>query len=130
MADHDDQESLRRRLVLVATAAVIQAAGAALLFYAEPLYWRQPYHTSKLTGEDWVRELINGHPNRIHDALGMRLHVFFAFVAELSVCGAGDPNDRLTLEEQAAIFLYTCVTGLSFVHVAERFQHSTTTISK
>ncbi|KAJ6454392.1 hypothetical protein C8R45DRAFT_799711, partial [Mycena sanguinolenta] len=31
--------------------------------------------------------------------------------------------------ESLAIFLYTCVTGLAIDHVAERFQHSHTTIS-
>ncbi|KAH7903665.1 hypothetical protein BJ138DRAFT_971427, partial [Hygrophoropsis aurantiaca] len=37
---------------------------------------------------------------------------------------------RITLEEQLAIFLYTCVTGLSTRHVGERFQHSSSTIAK
>ncbi|KIK24570.1 hypothetical protein PISMIDRAFT_645831 [Pisolithus microcarpus 441] len=35
----------------------------------------------------------------------------------------------VTLEEQLSIFLYTCVTGLTSRHVAERFQHSNNTIS-
>ncbi|KAF9017195.1 hypothetical protein BDP27DRAFT_1169519, partial [Rhodocollybia butyracea] len=32
--------------------------------------------------------------------------------------------------ESLAIFLYTCVTGLSVDHVAERFQHSKSTIAE
>ncbi|KAK0440669.1 uncharacterized protein EV420DRAFT_1249896, partial [Desarmillaria tabescens] len=34
------------------------------------------------------------------------------------------------LEEQVAIFLYMCVTGLSVRHVGERFQRSNETIAK
>ncbi|KIM65146.1 hypothetical protein SCLCIDRAFT_48308, partial [Scleroderma citrinum Foug A] len=36
----------------------------------------------------------------------------------------------MSVEEQLGIFLYTCVTGLSSRHVAERFQHSTDMITK
>ena len=32
------------------------------LGYATRLYDKTPYHTSALTGEMWVLELINGHP--------------------------------------------------------------------
>ena len=35
---------------------------------------------------------------------------------------------HVSLEEQLAIFLYTCVTGLTTRHVAECFQHSNKTI--
>jgi hypothetical protein len=34
------------------------------------------------------------------------------------------------LEEQLAIFLYACVTGLSVRHLGEHFQRSNDTISK
>jgi hypothetical protein len=59
----------------------------------------------------------------------MHLHVFTAFVAELRACGMSD-SCHIILEEQAAIFLYMCVTGLSIRHVGERFQHANETISK
>jgi hypothetical protein len=52
-----------------------------------------------------------------------------SFVHELRVvCGLGD-SWHVGLDEQAAIFLYMCVTGLSVRHVGERFQHSNETIS-
>ncbi|KIN95155.1 hypothetical protein M404DRAFT_46966, partial [Pisolithus tinctorius Marx 270] len=34
------------------------------------------------------------------------------------------------IEEQLAIFLYFCVTGLSSHHVGERFQHTPETVAK
>ena len=80
--------------------------------YASPLYWKQDYHTSALTGEAWVNELIYGHPDRIWNELGMRVHVFLALVAELQLCGLND-SKGVSLQEQVAIFLYTCVMGLS-----------------
>ncbi|THU81589.1 hypothetical protein K435DRAFT_623520, partial [Dendrothele bispora CBS 962.96] len=58
-----------------------------VLLYSTPAYWSQPYHTSALTGRQWVEELIQGHPDRIYNELGMRLHVFNAFVWELRLHG-------------------------------------------
>lgn len=87
--------------------------GLAAILYAQPLYWKQDYHTSALTGEMWVQELMYGHPDRIYCELGMRLHVFTTFVAELRRFGAEDSR-WVTLEEQVAIFLYTCVTGYQY----------------
>ena len=39
-----------------------------------------PYHTSILTGEGWVLELLSGHPDRIKTSLGVGLEVFEALV--------------------------------------------------
>ena len=90
---------------------------------------KQGYHTSALSGADWVRELLDGHPERIRNELGVHKHVFHALVDELKLAGLKN-SKYVFLEEQAAIFLYTCVTGLSLRHVGERFQHSGETISK
>ncbi|KAJ8519770.1 hypothetical protein ONZ45_g3304 [Pleurotus djamor] len=122
--------AIARRRLLAAAAYFIHLIGVAAALYATPSYWKQPYHTSALSGHAWVQELIHGHPDRIWNELGMRLHVFVALVAELRVtCGLEDSR-AVSLEEQLAIFLYTCVTGLSSRHVGERFQHSHTTINK
>jgi hypothetical protein len=94
----------------------------------ETVFEKKPYYTSALTGEDWVMELLSGHPERIHHELGVRLHVFNALVSELR--DLGHDNSRfMSLEEQLAIFLYSCVTGLAIRHVGERFQRSTDIIS-
>ncbi len=121
---------LRKEQLIIAAAYLINVVGVATQLYSTPLYWKQPYHTSKLSGAEWVKELINGHHDRIWTELGMRVHVFLAFVHELRVvCGLGDSR-YIGLDEQAAIFLYMCVTGLSVRHVGERFQRSNETISK
>lgn len=121
---------LRREQLVIAAAYLINVVGVASQLYASPLYWKQPYHTSKLSGAEWVKELIHGHHERIWTELGMQVHVFLAFVHELRVvCGLED-SKYIGLDEQVAIFFYMCVTGLSVRHVGERFQHSNESISK
>lgn len=121
-----------RRVQLISAASyLISIVGLVTQLYSAPLYWKQPYHTSILTGQGWVNELIHGHPDRIWNELGMRLHVYLFFVHELrTICGLTDSRRGVSVEEQAAIFLYMCVTGLSVRHVAERFQRSNDTISR
>ncbi|KAJ6480217.1 hypothetical protein C8R45DRAFT_832316 [Mycena sanguinolenta] len=71
------------------------------------------------------------HPDRIFIALGMRRHVFLALVFQIRMLGHIEAqNAHIMLDESLAIFLYTCVTELAIDHVAERFQHSHTTISE
>ena len=90
---------------------------------------RQPYHTSILSGEAWVQELIHGHPRHIRTELGVQKRIFKELVFALHHIGHRD-SKYVTLEEQLAIFLYTCVTGLTSAHVGERFQRSGKTISQ
>ena len=89
----------------------------------------EPYHTSALSGEGWVIELLTGHPEWIWCELGMHAHVFAALISELRALGYSN-SKFVSLEEQLAIFLYTAVTGLSTRHVGERFQCSNDTISR
>ena len=52
---------------------MVNVVSIAMQLYSSPLYWKQPYHTSKLSGEEWVNELINGHYDRIwHELLNMK----------------------------------------------------------
>lgn len=118
-----------KRIKVMAAFAVANIVATAALIYADPFYNKIPYHTSALTGANWVLELLNGHPERIRNELGVHKHVFNGLIEELKFAGHG-PSRHLYLEEQLAIFLYTCVTGLSLRHVCERFQHSCETISK
>lgn len=90
---------------------------------------RVPYHTSALTGQAWVQELIEGHPERIHHELGLYRETFITLVHVLRSLGHGDSR-YCNLEEQLAIFLYTCRTSMSVRHVGERFQRSNETIAK
>jgi hypothetical protein len=90
--------------------------------------WR-PYHTSILTGEGWVMELLSSHPNCIRCELGVSHDVFLELIHELRRLGYGN-SKYVLLKEQLTIFLYMSVTGLTIRHMGERFQRSNETISR
>jgi hypothetical protein len=117
-----------RAAILQLGALVVQTITTVALVYAEPLYDRTPYNTSALSGADWVRELLEGHPERIRCKLGVHKHVFRLLVATLLNLGY-EHSQHVTLEEQLSIFLYMCVTGLSVWHVGKHFQCANETIS-
>jgi hypothetical protein len=129
MDDEEQQQQRRPELLLQCANLVINVVGTAAMLYALPLYDKTPYHTSALTGEAWVRELLNGHPERIRNELGVHKHVFDGLMFSLTTAGLGS-SKYVLLKEQLAIFLYTCVTGLSLCHVSERFQRANETTSK
>ena len=90
---------------------------------------RIPYHTSSLSGEGWVQELLNGHPNRIRAELGVHQSTFTVLLKAIRALGV-ESSRHVSAEEQLSIFLYTIVTGLSCTHVGECFQRSSSTITK
>jgi len=93
----------------------------------------ESFYTSILTGEAWVKELLAGRTrsgsNGIRRALGMRRRVFVELLAQLRLMGNKN-SKNISLQEQVAIFLYTCVTGLAIPFVAERFQRPKAVISQ
>jgi hypothetical protein len=62
--DYNDFYSQRRRILQSAALVVdaITKSTHSLLSQAFPPTVRYPYHTSVLTGEGWVLELLAGHP--------------------------------------------------------------------
>lgn len=121
----DIVQSRRRAMIF----HVINTLYSAIDYYTTTFFNKVEYHTSALTGHAWVLELLSGHPERIRCELGVRHHVFYSLLDHLRAMGYSDSRGVL-LEEQLAIFLYTCVTGLSIRHVGERFQRANGTISQ
>jgi len=90
-----------------------------------------PYHTSALSGEEWIQELITRHPQCIWDELGVYWSTFTILLKAIQDPLIGFQSlCHVSIEEQLSIFLYTMVTGLSCTHVGEHFQQSTDTITK
>jgi hypothetical protein len=122
-------DQTRRGILLRIAGLILNATIAAVVSFATHLYDKIPYHTSTLSGANWVVELLQGHPERIRCELGVHQHVFQFLISYLQTIGV-QHSRGVFLEEQLAIFLYRCVTGLSVRHVAERFQRSNDTVSK
>ena len=119
----------RRQRIIRYAALIISIIISATANILQSMYVREPYHTSALSGEAWVLELLCGHPNRIHTELGMSVKVFSSLVQDLRDIGYQNSRN-VSLEEQLAIFLYVSVTGLTIRHVGEQFQRSNETISR
>ena len=74
----EKQRCKQRRIALL--SAVV--GGAIVMQYMTPHLIESPMYDSKLSGEDWVKELLHGHPGWFHDSLGMSKHVFQKLVQE------------------------------------------------
>src|SRR5882724_5576990 len=86
-------------------------AATQAMFYAHMVFFKQPYHTSALTGQMWVTELLGGNPRCIKDQLGMDKHVFLKFVRKLFTMTSANHSRHVDLAEKVAIFLYTMVNA-------------------
>jgi len=129
--DEDSYREMRRialqrlhQYIALFVAIILTGTSSLLLSLTE----REPYHTSILTGEGWVMELLAGHHKRIRCELGVHRHVFIELIQELRRLGH-DRSKYVSLEEQLAIFLYISVTGMTIRHAGEHFQRSNETIS-
>lgn len=60
MPQNTDLDGLRQ-WVITADGYYINAIGLAVILYALPHYWKQPYNTLALTGASWVVEFMYGH---------------------------------------------------------------------
>jgi hypothetical protein len=116
-------------VALLSSATVIFAACQAVIELVTPVINCTPYHTSILSGEAWVQELLTGYPMWIRNELGVNRQTFFTLVQTLQDIGI-QSSHYVTIEEQVSIFLYTVITGLSSTHVGECFQWSPGTIQK
>ena len=43
------------------------------------------YHTSVLFGHQWIKELLDGHPDHIHCELGIHKNIFLTLLEELAM---------------------------------------------
>ena len=94
MPDHSDQDQLleddpdeeemqeiqQRRLALLSSATAIFTACQAVIDLLTPVINGTPYHTSVLSGEEWVQELLSGHPRWICTELGVYQQTFLTLV--------------------------------------------------
>ena len=77
-----------------------------------------PYHTSALSKEHWVHELLNGHPDCIYNDLSVCQGTFYLLVKTVEALGL-QSSCHISIEEQLLIFLYTMITRMGCTHVKE-----------
>jgi hypothetical protein len=58
-----------------------------------------PVHTSILSGEQWVKELLDGHNERFYDEMGMHQTVFKDLLALLKADGGLSNSRYVTAQE-------------------------------
>jgi hypothetical protein len=87
--DEDELEQQRRMVIAQAADIFVNTVVAGALIIIEPLYNKTPYHTSALTGADWVQELLASHDRRIQNELGVYEEVFQRLLDSLTCSGIG-----------------------------------------
>ncbi len=120
----------RDKLRHLASYTALLGTTAAIMHAASSLYCKVPMHTSILSGQGWVNELLNGHELRFSNQFTMDKFVFKRLVVTLRKKAGWGGSKHVSAEEKLAIFLYACTTGLSNQKLQERFQRSGETISK
>ena len=115
---------------VAAAGLVVLFAGGASALQCSLRFEKTPKHTSKLTGQEWVTELLEGHDGQIHDELGMHKHVFQRLLNVLGRLAGLRNTKHVSAEEQLSIFLHFAHQGLSNQALQERFQRSADTVTK
>ena len=124
-----DLERLIIHVSAITTIAILISVREAIALYASH-FDKIPQHTSILSGQDWINELIAGHNGRFYNEMGMNKHVFQALLSTLQRETGLHSTRHISDAEQLAIFLHYAHRGLSNRALQERFQRSTDTISK
>ncbi|XP_056164068.1 uncharacterized protein LOC130137309 [Syzygium oleosum] len=94
------------------------------------VHTKEPIRDSKLSGPEWVREIIYGHSDRIYEAFRMERHVFLNLCGLMSARGLLKDSRYIRVDEQVGIFLYLVGHKNSNRDLCERFQRSGATINK
>jgi hypothetical protein len=102
-------QNRRLQAIILVAGIFVHTLVAGAIAFATPLFNKTPYHTSILTGEGWILELLSGHPRRIHTELGVCSYVFRRLVSALQEAGIGRSR-YVSLEEKLGIFLYVEVS--------------------
>eukprot|EP00268_Persea_americana_P010511 TRINITY_DN14278_c0_g1_i3.p1 TRINITY_DN14278_c0_g1~~TRINITY_DN14278_c0_g1_i3.p1 ORF type:complete len:122 (+),score=4.78 TRINITY_DN14278_c0_g1_i3:2296-2661(+) len=68
---------------------------------------KQPIRNASETGVDFMRKVLNGHPDRCYDLFRMEKHVFQNLCQALKSRSLLKDSKFVPVEEQVAIFLMT-----------------------
>ena len=121
-----DSDSELEEVIMVCSA---MSTGCAMLWYSSQ-FVKTPQHTSVLSGQQWLDELLGGHDGRFYNEIGMHKFVFLRLLTTLKTDAGLQGTWHVSAVEQAAVFLHYVHRGLSNRALQERFQRSGDTIMK
>jgi hypothetical protein len=93
------------RLMGIAGFIFLYAAIECMGIYASH-FNKMRLHTSRLTGDQWVQELIDGYEERFYNKMGMHENVFTQLLDLLMREAGLCDTQYVTAREQLAIFLH------------------------
>jgi hypothetical protein len=91
-----DTDDYRRRVILVSSIAILVillSAREAIVLYASR-FEKVPQHTSILSGQEWIDELIDGHDGRFYNEFGMRSKLLYERVCPCLLISANAEISR------------------------------------
>ena len=89
-------------------------------------YNKRPMLTSKLSGDTFMKEVLNGHPGVCYEIFRMDIDVLQDLCNELKRLRIlKENNDIVSVEELVAMFLYIIGHNTRMRVVSNHFQHST-----
>ena len=91
---------------------------------------KTPCRTSTLSGQQWVKELLEGSPTRFLQQCRMTIPVFNKLCSQCRNENLLKNTKNVTVEEQVIIFLHIVSQNQSNRAAQERFQHSGETIHR
>lgn len=120
-----NKKKQRRKAIIIASLAGALSAQSLI-----PHIIKQPMYNSNVTGQMHIQELLSGHPVRFYDELGITKLVFQKLKRELVIYSGFKDSRFISMDEQLAIFLRFCRSGVGSRQVREEFQHGPDTVSK
>ena len=81
-----------------------------------------------LSGKEYIREIMCGNPIQCYDAIRMKPHVFLNLCDKLKMMNLLQDCNEVSVEEGLAMSLRILCHGTTQRIIADRFQHSTSTV--
>jgi hypothetical protein len=103
--DSDDFGRHAIQFYAIAGIIIVVSIRECILLYASH-FVKVPQHTSILSGQDWINELIAGHDSQFYNKMGMHKHVFWSLLSVLQKDASLGNTRHVSCEEQLAIFLH------------------------
>ena len=98
--------------------------------YEEIFLCKTPQRTSMLSGAQFVRDMIEGHPQTCYELFRMDKETFMNLCDHLKRHENLQDTRFVTVEEAVAMFLLIVGHNVRMRVVADRFQHSTETVAR